>query len=313
MTVKKIIVKKILSDSEISDKEGTYFNHTHYSTILKTDTDVYKENGELLLKFRKHVIPKKYTDTALQSFRKVARQKKNNRGAAAGRIDKAKLPNYVVEIYNESGKKNNKYSTHYISKNGKKSKNITTNLAASNIVGFYDRPDRNINQDGNAPRCRQTAFTRDNEQLWKNAVPFIEHINELFKNLVPERHHRQYVRAQETPNFAITDTCFSTLTVNYSWQTATHKDSGDFKEGFGNLVVIEDFENPNSYEGCYTGFPQYGVCVDVRTGDFLAMDVHEWHCNTEFQSTNPKITDDFNRLSVVCYLRNNMIKCKDME
>ena len=26
---------------------------------------------------------------------------------------------------------------------------------------------------------------------------------------------------------------------------------------------------------------QYGVAVDVRNGDFLAMDVHQWHCNTE--------------------------------
>ena len=27
------------------------------------------------------------------------------------------------------------------------------------------------------------------------------------------------------------------------------------------------------YKGGYTGFPQYGVCVDVRHGDFLGMDV----------------------------------------
>jgi hypothetical protein len=41
--------------------------------------------------------------------------------------------------------------------------------------------------------------------------------------------------------------------------------------------------------------------VDVRQGDFLAMDVHEWHCNTPIIGTG--------RLSIVAYLRKNMIKC----
>ena len=67
------------------------------------------------------------------------------------------------------------------------------------------------------------------------------------------------------------------MTINHNWRTALHKDAGDLKEGFGNLVVLEE----GKYKGGETGFPQYGVCVDVRQGDFLAMDVHEWHCNTK--------------------------------
>jgi hypothetical protein len=42
-------------------------------------------------------------------------------------------------------------------------------------------------------------------------------------------------------------------------------------------------------------------------GDFLAMDVHDWHCNTPLKA----ITKDYTRLSVVCYLREGMYKCKD--
>jgi len=64
--------------------------------------------------------------------------------------------------------------------------------------------------------------------------------------------------------------------------------------------------------------------VDVRTGDFLAMDVHEWHCNTEMFLVNPQIQGNytqreidnkwyFNRLSVVCYLREKMIRCKGLQ
>ena len=95
-------------------------------------------------------------------------------------------------------------------------------------------------------------------------------------------------------------------------------------EGFGNLVVIEDDKNPHSFKGCYLGFPQYGICVDVRQGDFLAMNVHEWHCNTEFivsddidtSKIKPKLLKNkwyFNRLSVVLYLRKKMLRCKGLK
>ena len=63
--------------------------------------------------------------------------------------------------------------------------------------------------------------------------------------------------------------------------------------------------------------------MDVREGDFLAMDVHEWHCNTEFKNiieSTPylkfgerdfKNSWHYNRLSLVCYLRNNMYRCNE--
>ena len=49
------------------------------------------------------------------------------------------------------------------------------------------------------------------------------------------------------------------------------------------------------------------VAIDVRDGDFLAMDVHEWHCNTKIHP----IDKDYTRLSLVAYLREKMIKCKN--
>ena len=117
------------------------------------------------------------------------------------------------------------------------------------------------------------------------------------------------------------------MTVNYSWRTALHKDSGDLEEGFGNLIVCEDDQNPNKFGGSYLGFPQFGVAVDVRQGDFLAMDVHQWHANTEYKhigkfiDTTKKNTIRgtqtkqngwyFNRLSIVLYYRKKMIRCKD--
>ena len=50
---------------------------------------------------------------------------------------------------------------------------------------------------------------------------------------------------------------------------------------------------------------------DLRNNDFVAMDVHQWHCNTPLEHSKKTIEKgDVGRLSIVCYLRKNMIKCK---
>jgi hypothetical protein len=89
-----------------------------------------------------------------------------------------------------------------------------------------------------------------------------------------------------------------------NFRTAAHSDTGDWPAGFGNLVVLE---HGAPYTGSYTGFPQYGVAVDCREGDFLAMDVHQIHGNT------PMYPEDKTsiRLSLVSYLREGIVKkCK---
>lgn len=324
--VKELLVSKIMTDEEISDREGEYFPESHYHTIIMEDCDVYKKikkgnkfvKGDLLLKFRKNVIPKFATDNALKALRDASKKKHENRGAAAGVLDRKKMPAYIGDFI-----KPGKFRTGFVSAHsGKTSKQATSNLSQSNIIGFFDVPDRN--KKGKGAPCRLTAFNRDHTELWKDTLPFFERCDQIFKELVPERHNIQHRRAQSTPKFAISDTAFSTVTINYSWRTGLHRDSGDLKDGFGNLVVIEDTENDNKYKGCYLGFPQYGVAADPRTGDFLAMDVHEWHSNTEFipvsnhisgKQKEKDVVNDwyFNRLSIVMYLREKMIRCKDEE
>ncbi len=341
-TIKILFVSKIMSDKSIKEKEGEYIDFSHYSNdpqaygLCSDDIDVYvresssnssdkwffgnkkdiRPSDTLLLKFRKKVISKNITKKALNAYRKQSKVLHDNRGASGGLLDSNKLPNYVGKRISPG-----RFRTKFIRKSdNQKSQTLTSNLAPSNIVGYYDKPDRNF---VDSPPCRLTAFTRDNPTLWKDSLPFIKRCDRLFKKLVPKRYRIQKKKADEINNYRIDDTSFTTLTINYSWRTGCHKDSGDLDEGFGNLVVIEDDENPHSYDGCYLGFPQYGVCVDVRQGDFLAMNVHEWHANTEFvdlggntDNVPPKLLKNkwyFNRLSLVLYLRKNMLRCKGLK
>ena len=88
------------------------------------------------------------------------------------------------------------------------------------------------------------------------------------------------------------------------------------------------------YHGGETLFPRFGVGVNLRTGDFVAMDVHEWHCNAPTKETaedaafNKSIPDirtreattgvvgsqeRFQRISFVCYFREKLSECKEKE
>jgi hypothetical protein len=321
---------KCMTDEEIMVKEGHYFDKSHYKIILKEDADVYDENGQLILKLRKKVIPDNLCDTAIKSFKQWSTKFSTNRGASAGLLKETALRPGYNDLLKERGDADKYYNKKYRvcikkynEKTGKTSNQSVSNLAPSNIVGYIDTYARN-NRKAPIP-CRLTAFTAQRDEKWKATFPFFERCDAIFKSLVPKRHATQLAMCRKTPEFQILDTAFSTATINSSWRTACHKDKGDLEEGFGNIVVCEDKSNPKDYEGCYTGFPQYKICADVRQGDFMAMDVHRWHSNTEwiekgahkacvaFRTKKEKINYenhfDFKRLSVVMYYRKNMFKC----
>lgn len=305
--VKKIVVSKKISDNEIIKKEGFFFNKSDFDLVIDYDCDVYRleNNKEILLcSFRKNIISLDNCIKAYDSLKKYAKRKHNNRGSAAGLLNKDNLPNYVKKITRET-----KFRTYYIGKDNVERKDHISNYVQSGIIGYFDRYDRNqLGKDKEKPKipCRTTKFTKEFVEKWNNCLPLVNEIDNNFKNCVSNRHKIQLERASLTKDFQILDTAFSTITINLNYRTALHKDKGDLEEGFGNLIVLEGDkcgDNKNSYHGGCLGFPQYSVCVDVRNTDFLAMDVHQFHCNTEMSGEN------YSRLSLVCYLRKNMIKC----
>ena len=49
--VKKLVVKKIISDEEVSNLEGKWIEESHIQHLVKSDTDVYRldDNGNEIL------------------------------------------------------------------------------------------------------------------------------------------------------------------------------------------------------------------------------------------------------------------------
>ena len=316
--VKRLFLQKILTDKEVSNLEGTWIDESHIKLpLVKEDTDVYyNDNGiyKLLLKFRKNVISDDLIDIGWQSYKDLAKPSRG-RGASAGPINSSGLYWSKRDLVDTK-----KWSTGYMIK-GKKSKMKVNNQVASNPVGFYEAS----NNLSKLP-CRLTHFTRCNFKKYNEGLPFIQRIDQLFQELIPNAHMKQLERANLTNNFKIPNTSFSTVTINRNFRTALHKDAGDFKGGFGNLTVIER----GKYHGGYTVFPQFGIGIDLRNNDFVTMDVHQWHSNTKLYETDEDklfnstlksefkdnseigtagIYEKYTRLSFVCYLREKIIKC----
>ena len=321
--VKTITLKPKMSDKEMSAKEGNHFTEKDIDTIFNEDVDVYYYNEEdelkphLLARFRKNVLDHDLLKEAWCALYKTAAPSRN-RGAAAGPID-------VKGKYwsKRNPKEITGWSARYL-QNGKLSKMRVNNNVYSSVLGFFEStPFMGL-------PCRLTSYTQKYFKEYKAGTPYIETLDAAFKQLAPEAHAKQLARAKQNPSYQIADTSFSSVTVNRNFRTALHKDAGDFREGFGNLSVLEY----GDYSGGYTLFPRFGIGFNMRTGDFLAMNVHEWHCNTEMYETAeqkkynrslPKIYDanpesgtlgqdkPYTRISFVCYLREKLLNCKTSE
>ena len=251
--------------------KNTYVKKSQIYTILHDNADVYTKDGILLLKFRKGVLKKK------------------------------ELGDYFDATY--------KYTTTNTSKNrgstsGSKAKNINANTpVSSSILGYFDKwaPNQKsyFRKLGikKPVEVRETMFSYKFPDKMKKVLPLIKSIDGLYQKLLPKFHSKQYAKAKQT-HFKLANTAFTTITTNVNFKTSIHKDKGDDEDGFGNLAVIQR----GDYTGGETCFPQYGIGVDVREGDILFMNVHEWHGNLP----TVNVTKDAVRMSIVCYLRTNI-------
>ena len=272
MGVKIIKVKPSIKDEEVKKLSGKLLSESDYNTLITYDADVYcDETGACIAKFRKKVIPSNIAKNAYNNLKSAAKVSSNR---ATGSGERSKI---------------RKKSDGTISNT-----NIIKQVN-SGIIGYFDRNPR-------SPYCRQTAFNEKEFSKFKKAYPIIKFVDKYYAKLMPKKYKLQRELADNTSNdFVIKNTAFTTVTVNKNWQTAVHTDSGDFEEGFGNLVVLRQ----GRYVGGYFVVPKWGVAFDVQNCDLLLVDVHQYHGNTPIV----KVDDDATRISLVMYYRKNMINC----
>ena len=263
-------VSKNYDDDKMNTKMNTFVDKSDIKDVIDHDVDIFTEEGKLLLRFRKKALSQEKSDLFYENIIDFAKIISSNRGNATG----------------------------------SESRNVWDNpKIMSNIFGYFDRwsPSQKVifRKTGIKPEVdvRECRFNMDYPEKYKKTLPLIKEINDLYKKLTPEHYKAQQKKAKQT-HFKIPGTAFTTITTNVNFRTTIHCDKGDDEDGFGNLAVIER----GKYTGGETCFPQYGIGVNVRSGDMLFMDVHQPHGNLPIT----KKTEDTIRLSIVCYLRRNV-------
>lgn len=290
-----IHLDKELPDTEADKFSGQWATEDLYDTLIEEDATVYKPNGEPLLIFRKNIIPEKICKQAWANIRDAGTVT-NARGVAGGVIK----DNEAAKFH--AIKTGDHRMQQVRNKDGKLSNRTRGNPVNSGIIGYMDK-------NAVFPYCRTTAYNLKKPEKFEQAIPFIKKVNNVFRELHPERYKKQEEMIKKThPDFYIEDTAFTTVTVNRNFRTAIHKDKGDYEEGFG---VMTAFTTDN-FTGYNLVFPKYRVAVSMRTADVALCDVHEWHGNTPayaLEGNKLKAPGTYERVSCVFYYRSKMAEC----
>jgi hypothetical protein len=263
---------------ELEEKKGKVLTDDDLNVVLKGPARVRKPDGSLLCVYKPGAVPGEMREEMRPALRKFRVQGTDNRGTASGtervpggqtRTRSAKVP--------------------------------------SSIIGSFEA-------QGFRKFCRLTSWTGKETEEFKHLWPLFEHLGGVLAQEVPERYAAQMEEVDHTyPDWVIPRTPFTTITINNTWPTGVHVDKGDLDKGFSVLAVLRKGE----YDGGIFTFPEYRLGIDMKDGDVLLCDAHEWHGNTQFVPEVPRRWNgmpdweqlSFERISLVCYFRTNMIKC----
>jgi hypothetical protein len=269
--MKTLKLKRIMKPKEADNLKGTFLTKAHVKHVITEDCDGYDIQGNLLFRFRKNAIPFDTLKLGYEAF-KGSIEVTEGRGMASGSSHKR------------------------IRKDGSVSNITVGNKVQSGNVGYMDA-------GAMVHYCRRTAFASRYFKLFTAGIPFVEFVDEKYKELCPNHYAKQKAISVGTnQNYVIGDTSFTTVTVNRNFTTAVHKDAGDFSDGFGNLIIYRE----GTYDGALFCLPEYGVGIDMQNTDILFADVHRWHGNTPYENES----DDYQRIAFVMYYREYMYKCK---
>jgi hypothetical protein len=297
--MKIIKLKDQLLDEDVARLGGKMVDDSMYDTVIKESADVYTPEGNVLLKFRKGVIPVYMCEETFPIW-ELAATPTNNRGMAAGEVEidgdgKVKGMKGVKAIAGDPGATRVKLRKN----DGTIANKTVAKVVNSGIVGYMDGNPR-------FPYCRLTAFNIEHMEKFQACMPLIKHIDVEFRTLMPERHAAQMAyHSRTSKDFKLPGTSFTTITVNKNFRTAIHQDKGDLKEGFGVLCAFRK----GSFRGGYLCFPKYRIAVDMDTTDILVCDVHQWHGNSEIRG----IPGTWKRISLVLYYREQLALCSTAE
>lgn len=277
-------VEPKLTSEQMEELLGKCPGESLYDTLLTEPTRVTKPGGQPLCVYLPGALTRQLNDPAVYEVLHDLRKRiSRNRGKASG---------------------SQRFGTGRTTALGNTARTYSLPVASA-IAGAID-------PTGQQRYCRLTSWTGRNLPQWSTLHPLLRAIDRNLCQQVPDRAAAQYAEVVKTdPAWVVSGTPFSTITVNNSYATGIHTDSGDLDAGFSTIACLR--------RGTFTGgrlvFPQYGVAVDMHHGDLILMDAHEYHGNTLLTcSCGVKMNGmcglcEAERISLVAYFRTKLTRC----
>src|SRR5690625_3178231 len=230
------------SQEEIKNKVGKIIGDEDYNAVITGQAKVLKPNGKPLFVYLPGVLTREIDEGGVYEIaHSLKNMKTDNRGDASG--------------------------TPRIKGKGTQTR---ARSIASSIIGAMEGTGRH-------KYCRLTAWTGKNLPQWQEMQPFLKSVAGHLEEHVPDRYAAQQEEVDKShPEWVVPGTPFTTVSINNSYPTGVHTDKGDLEKGFSTIACIR--------KGNYTGgrlcFPEWRVALDLKHGDLICMDAHDWHGNT---------------------------------
>ena len=197
-------------------KEGFYYNESHYDKVIKDECVILDMNtNKIIAILCKNVIPKEDRKKYVDILKSPAKSKTKNRGNGAGKVDIKRFPAKAEMLCDKDG--------NFVNRG-------QSNMVRSGCAGYFDKR-------GVLP-CRKVNWSNKNEDKHNALIPLCECISDKHKEVDEESYNKQLERIEMKPEYRFGESIYSTLTLNYDFRTASHRDKGDFKAGLSTLTIL---------------------------------------------------------------------------
>ena len=185
----------------------------------------------------------------------------------------------------------------------KKSKNSRTHEVRSFAGGYFER------QGGRNPYCRATQYTRHKPKAWKQNLLLLKEMAAVMEQHAFDKYTNQMSFVSKIhSDYTYDGLPFTTTAVNISTRAGYHRDKGDYKGGIGCMSVFK--------KGLCINWklvlPEYKIALDIGDRDVILFDPHLLHATTKGTGIG-KMYKDWNRISVVAYVRQRLINCRSIQ
>lgn len=180
------------------------------------------------------------------------------------------------------------------------------NAIYSNILGMFDRSARN-------PYGRMSATTAKNMEQFEAHKAFYKQASDLYKDTLPTEWNfiNEVMSQAKDKRYNLFGTVFSTITINYNFETFGHFDGNNCEGGVAVLTAMTNEEyQGEKYDGANFAMPALGVAFNIRHGDFLVGD-NQSIMHGETQRIDK--SDDLDRVVFVFYSRAGVVKLDKYE